>query len=685
MGELPNGVKYHETDYCRVLQNKFLKCHTTNFKENHNKYFLSSVKIKRNGNSPIYNINGVEQVQSTNSTPIQLFQDNYVLTRSPSATNSTVLYTKSYTNDVKNVGAIKGVSVSSADSKRISFKKNSEFLQEFKNNSTFKSRIVKNSGADARQNQEVNSFTAKTEIFQNTEEKKERSRNNINSLLDKQKQRKSKESKYFYEQKQSVDTVNVVNQTSKTTNNVNVAKVGKVGVVAVDTVSSALLSVTSQQDDLGSQSISKGINAVDTSTRLTHKIATRKTRNTAKATATKQAKKTVKKATKTKKVAKYGYKAVETTKNIGKAVASAVRHLVSAIATNPYVALVVFVIVFVLIAVILLASVCGGGILTSSYGGNGTDESMSVNDYVTISDYIQKSIAKRNLELLNLQDTYTGYLKYDYKYKIKNDDGTTTETSTYPVADISPILAYLSVNYQTYTLTDTLKKDIDNIVNDLYTFSTATEKYTSIVNHGSYKEENTGEKIIFTITHLNASTYFEKNNLIDEEKLTQYSAIKDYGDYTYKQMYNIFNDKDFKNYIIYPYGYSIKATYIFENGVERYDYELVEHKTTALSLKNKNDESETAEKLYSPINGKVSQIVSNDEFENVVTIYDSENKLTFVLYGNSDLKLNIKSGDTVTNGQLIGTRSSTIEIKTKVDNKDTNPLFIMETTRHTRS
>lgn len=95
-------------------------------------------------------------------------------------------------------------------------------------------------------------------------------------------------------------------------------------------------------------------------------------------------------------------------------------------------------------------------------------------------------------------------------------DGTLKHTSTYPVADCAPIMAYLAVNYQSYDLTDNIKNEIDNIVACLYTFDYKIDDYTFQEEHGSHTITYTGKKITFIVKYHNPENYF--NSIIPDEK-----------------------------------------------------------------------------------------------------------------------------------------------------------------------
>lgn len=471
-------------------------------------------------------------------------------------------------------------------------------------------------------------------------------------------------------------------------------KLGKKGVSAVD---NALVNpiVRAAGDDAGSQTVVKMIETSrdvykvgKTSTKYGYK--TTKTmykagQNTAKYSKkaaqtaykyTKQAVQTTVKAT-TKAVQTTAKVAVVTTKTVASVIAKAIAFIIA----NPLAFFIALIVLVVVMIILMFGSFMGGATEYASYEGAGNSATMTVNNYSAIYDYTNKAIAKRCLDLFNLQDTWTGFLEYHYKYKIEKDDGTYINSTTYPIADVAPIMAYLSVNYQSYTLTDDVKTEIDNIVNNLYTFDYQIESCTHTVDHGSGNVEYIyGQKVTFTITYHNAAKFFEENGYIASDKMAAYNAVKSYGDISYFRMYNLFKDKNWHEWISEQYGYSVDAEYNYNT--EKYEYEMIELDYCTLEYRNKDNE--TAPNLYSPINGKVTSIYETDDYDKVITIKDNQNNLEFTIMVEIGDTINImvNQGDTVSAGQQIANRNYRIFIQCKSNGNTISPMLLMEYFEH---
>lgn len=471
-------------------------------------------------------------------------------------------------------------------------------------------------------------------------------------------------------------------------------KLGKKGVSAVDNVLVNPM-VRVAGDDVGSQTVVKMIETSrdvykvgKTSAKYGYK--TTKTmykagRNTAKYS--KKAAQTAYKYTRqaVQTTVKATTKAAQTTAKVAvvtaKTVASVIAKAIAFIIANPLAFFIALIILVVVMIILMFGSFMGGATEYVSYEGAGNSATMTVNNYSAIYDYTNKAIAKRCLDLFNLQDTWTGFLEYHYKYKIEKDDGTYINSTTYPIADVAPIMAYLSVNYQSYTLTDDVKTEIDNIVHNLYTFDYQIESCTHTVDHGSGNIEYIyGQKVTYTITYHNAAKFFEENGYIASEKMAAYNAVKSYGDISYFRMYNLFGDKNWHEWISEQYGYSVVAKYNYNT--EKYEYEMIELDYCTLEYRNKDNE--TAPNLYSPINGKVTSITETDDYDKVITIKDSTNNLEFTIMVELEEYINmmVNQGDTVVAGQQIATRNYSIDIKCKSDGNKISPMLIMEYFQH---
>jgi cell wall-associated NlpC family hydrolase len=447
-------------------------------------------------------------------------------------------------------------------------------------------------------------------------------------------------------------------------------------------------------DDFGGQAITKSYQTAQytwNATKVTAKTAkaTAKTayktgkntikavKKTAEATA-KTAKTTAKAAKATAKAAQAAAKATAATV---KTTVAAIKATVALIASNP-VTLIIAIVLIVVMIIIALASSMGGFFQASSYGGAGGDQAtMSLNDYSNVYDYVNKAIAQKYLDLNNLQDSWTGFLSYNYKYSIEHSDGTIEETTDYPIVDVTPIMAYLHITHRTYSLTDSVKAEINNIINNLYTFDYQIEPYSYTVDHGGGNITTyTGEKVTFFVVYHDAATFFESSGYISSDRMAVYYAVKSYGDMSYFRLYNIFKDKNWHDWITAQYGYSIKATYNFHDS--RYDYEMIEHNYCQLSYKNKSNE--TAPNIYSPLNGRVTSIQTTSEYDYVVTLKDDANNIEFIIMADfaEHFTPRIRQGDTVTVGQLIATRDYYINIKCRANGADVSPMLLMEYYQH---
>ena len=474
-------------------------------------------------------------------------------------------------------------------------------------------------------------------------------------------------------------------------------KLGKKGVSAVSIGADALVSVVG--DDVGSQMIVQLVNSTRyavKATKITGKTlkATAKTTKGVVKTSAKAVKKTAK-ATKTaakvsakatKAAVKVSTKVAQAAVKVTQQVVAAVTKAIVALLSNP----IGLIIVGCVLLIVIIVFACGsffGAFSSSSYSGAGsTDYSSSssavstANNVSDVYDYVNKSIAERNLYLLNLQDSWTGFLKYDYEYQIEMSDGTLKHTSTYPVADCAPIMAYLAVNYQSYDLTDNIKNEIDNIVACLYTFDYKIDDYTFQEEHGSHTITYTGKKITFIVKYHNPENYF--NSIIPDEKKANYASILQYGDRSYFRLYNILRDDNWHEYVGEQYGYSVEATY--NSATYKYSYELKNN--SKLMLNYKKGDGTTTVFLYSPLTGKIKSIKTDDDYDYIITLVDDKNKLEFTIYAEFEDLFTLKNGLTVgsslKSGDCIASRRYPIYISCKSNGKTINPMLLMEYYQH---
>ena len=474
-------------------------------------------------------------------------------------------------------------------------------------------------------------------------------------------------------------------------------KLGKKGVSAVSIGADALVSVVG--DDVGSQMVVQLVNSTRyavKATKITGKTlkATAKTTKGVVKTSAKAVKKTAK-ATKTaakvsakatKAAVKVSTKVAQAAVKVTQQVVAAVTKAIVALLSNP----IGLIIVGCVLLIVIIVFACGsffGAFSSSSYSGAGsTDYSSSssavstANNVSDVYDYVNKSIAERNLYLLNLQDSWTGFLKYDYEYQIEMSDGTLKHTSTYPVADCAPIMAYLAVNYQSYDLTDNIKNEIDNIVACLYTFDYKIDDYTFQEEHGSHTITYTGKKITFIVKYHNPENYF--NSIIPDEKKANYASILQYGDRSYFRLYNILRDDNWHEYVGEQYGYSVEATY--NSATYKYSYELKNN--SKLMLNYKKGDGTTTVFLYSPLTGKIKSIKTDDDYDYIITLVDDKNKLEFTIYAEFEDLFTLKNGLTVgsslKSGDCIASRRYPIYISCKSNGKTINPMLLMEYYQH---
>ena len=492
---------------------------------------------------------------------------------------------------------------------------------------------------------------------------------------------KQARSRFF---KSTAKTSDSVAFTSRKAKSVTASKsLRKKGVSALKEVANPLVEVANNSDDLGAQAMIRAKDTAHYTVNFTKKTATT-TKNAVKATG-KTAKKT---AQTTKKAAQISYKAAQATAKATqaaarvvaettKAVAATTAKVVAAAASNPVGLIAILIGLLIILIVPLCGSLTMGATSASSYQGTGTKDDLSWNDYSATYDYCNKAIAEKNLELLNLQDTWTGFLEYNYKYKKINDDGSVTTYNSYPGADVAPIMAYLTVQYQSYSFDDTIRNMIDIIVSNLYTFDYDRAPCRKTDPDGTVI---TGEKITFTVTCHSASKYFEENHYLSQDKMSYYAAVRDYGDKSFFKLQNIFKTENWHNWVSEPYGYSISTTYNYRT--ERYDYKLITQDYTKLEYKNINNQ--TMSNLYAPFSGNVVSITEDDNYDYVIKLTDDSGQYDFIIMAEFAAHYNNKlsTGTHFSAGQLIATRDYPIFFKTKFSTHDENPMLLMEYYQH---
>lgn len=501
---------------------------------------------------------------------------------------------------------------------------------------------------------------------------------------------KSNKSRYFKVANKASDSVKSSKNPGRFVKSVSSSKKAFAkGVNAVDSVIINPL-VRMAGDDIGGQAAVKTVEVSRYSVQAAKTIAnTTKTavKTTGKAVryTAQTTKKTVNSA---QKAAKAASKAAQTTArataSAAKSVAAFVSKIIALIVANPVVALIVAAILLLLILIVMLCSSIMATGEVSSYGGTGNDEAtVSLNDYSAVYDYANKAIATRCRDLFNIHSTATGYLRYNYNYEIENEDGSISTTSDYPIADIAPIMAYLAVNHQNYTLTDSIKAEIDNLVANLYTYTWRVDPYSYTIDHGSGEIETiTGSQLTLIIRYHNSARYFEQNNILPQEKMAVYNSIKSYGDMSYFRMYNILKNENWHEWISSQYGYGLEGTLVHQQYADIIEYSLVQQDYISLSYKNSNNE--TIDKIYSPVNGKVTSIIEDENYDVILTIKDDENNLEFTVMSEfaSQFSPTVSVGSVVTAGQLIANNSYNLDFKCKANGADINPLLIMEYYQH---
>ncbi len=504
---------------------------------------------------------------------------------------------------------------------------------------------------------------------------------------------KSNKSRYFKVANKASDSVKSSKNPGRFVKSVSSSKKAFAkGINAVDSVIINPL-VRIAGDDIGGQAAVKTVEVARYSVQASKTVAnTTKTAVKTTGKAVRYTAQTTQKAVKSaQKAAKATSKAAQATArataSAAKSVAAFASKIIALIVANPVVSLIIAAILLLLILIVTLCSSFMATGKASSYGGTGNDENgeatVSINDYSAIYDYANKAIATRCQELFNIHSTATGYLRYNYNYEIENEDGSISTTSDYPIADIAPIMAYLAVNHQNYTLTENIKSEIDNLVANLYTYTWSVDPYSYTIDHGSGEIETiTGSQLTLIIRYHNSARYFEQNNILPQEKMAVYNSIKSYGDMSYFRMYNILKNENWHEWISSQYGYALEGTLVHQQYADVTEYSLVQQDYISLSYKNSNNE--TIDKIYSPVNGKVTSITEDENYDVILTIKDDENNLEFTVMSEfaSHFSPTVSVGSVVTAGQLIANNSYSLDFKCKANGADINPLLIMEYYQH---
>lgn len=507
---------------------------------------------------------------------------------------------------------------------------------------------------------------------------------------------KKDRSRYFHVANKTSDSVSVsdsgrfLKAVSRAPKRISGKAVRKVGAIGSEAISRALRS----SDDLGAQSIVKTVDVAKYGIK-SGKIAVKGTKATVRTTskAVRYSVRTTQKAFKSsEKLVKGSQKVARATIKTSKAARKAAQEayeatkaamarLVSFLVNNP----IGWIIIGFGVVLLIIFAICGTSISAtkiSSHSGTGSDsDENSLNQVYEVYDYVNESIATRCRDLFNRHEKDTGFLCYDYLFEIEDENGKITSTDQYPVADCTPIMSYLGSKYEHYSLTQNIKTEINNLVANLYTFTSKREPYSYTVDHGSGgKTTYTGEKITYTIRYHNAEKYIKSHNLIDSDRMSLFIAQMKYGNQASFKFGNILKDKDWHEWIGSQFGYTLIGRPQGEHDITKFSLK----KTDYLELKYKNSKGIAANKIYSPINGKVTSIEEDDTYFVILTIKDSNNNFEFQVRSewNGALKPTVSVGSTVKMGQQIATNSNSIHIVCTDGTTKVNPITIMENTPH---
>lgn len=552
------------------------------------------------------------------------------------------------------------------------------------------------------------SFLANDESFQtdtgeNSINAIKKSADHVVNKLDKL-SAKSGKSRYFRTAAKASDSVTFVSHADKLKNAVYKGQqIGKKGLVAVGKGLNPLVRTLNLSDDVGAQSIIKAVDITKVSgnaAKMSYKTTKQAVQATSKATrytvnhariglenAAKYSKQVISRSKKAAKVvSKTAQTVARATAETAEKASAAVSRFITFVISNPATIIIAVVALLLVIIIGLCSTIVGAG-KYSSYGGVGDNgDTLSLNEYSEVYDYINESIATRCRDLFNMHDTWTGYLKYEYNYEIENADGSITTTTNYPVADVAPIMAYLSVTYQSYTLNQSIKNEIDDIVNGLYTFTYVIAPYSYSVDHGSGGVTTyTGEQITYTIRYHDASKYMEDNNLIPEEEMSVYNAVKSYGDNAYFKMYNLLKNKNWHEWVSEQYGYTLVSNVSGIHDIRTYRLKRQGY----IEMNYLNSDNDTADKIYSPITGTVTEVVIDSvddsvDYTTLITIKDDDNNLEFQLMSDMSGKLNptVSVGDSINTGDLIANNTYHFKFSCIYNGSNINPMLIMDYYQH---
>lgn len=442
--------------------------------------------------------------------------------------------------------------------------------------------------------------------------------------------------------------------------------------------------ILNSSDDIGAQTVVRSIDTAVMTYRggkIAVKTSSKAIKYTAKATkkTVKTSVKLVKKSVKAvRTAAKAAHKAGQAAIQTAKMVAAAAKEVIAFLVSNPVGWIICAIVAVVLLVLLCFSGAVGGGVNGSSYGGTGgATEAVSYNQTNEVYDYINQSITKQCRDLFNLHSSWTGFLKYEYKFEKEDYDGNVTALDSVPTVDVAPIMAYLGTKYQSYKLDDTIKNEVDNIVAQLYTLTYVREPYSYSVDHGNGGTTTyTGEKITFTIRYHNTERFIEEHNLIPAEKLSAYANMKNYGEISYFRMHNVFKDKDWREWIGAQFGYTLSSQVSGIHDIQTFSMT----KTGYTEMKFLNAKGERADKIYSPIDGVVSSIEETDDYFIVLTLKDTTNNLEFQVMSEQENKLipTVNVGDSIKAGQLIANNTYDFHMVCIYNDTKTNPLLLME-------
>ncbi|GHU82592.1 hypothetical protein AGMMS50284_4710 [Clostridia bacterium] len=438
--------------------------------------------------------------------------------------------------------------------------------------------------------------------------------------------------------------------------------------------------VLNNGDDVGTKALvkstdyllttAKGGKAIYTTSKYTAKMTASGVKKTIKGSKS-AARATKKAATTTVRVAQ---KAAETA-------AKTAARVIQFIASNPMLALILLCVLLIILIIFfmffMISAVPAGG---ANFGGTAKDE-ISVNQYNDVYNYITQKEAEKNLDMMLLRNSWTGYKTYRYSYKQQLPNDTYNAVSEFPYVNPDEILAFLSVKYEKYQL-DRVKPEIDSLINALYSFDyrireeTETSEETLVDSDGNSSTITTttiSEHIIFTVTVLDCGKYLLDNNMIDTDKKTSYTTYSSFGSTNLTTLRSIYGETNWTKYIYCPYGY-----YLDESVDGDTTTWAVTWSNELILSKHHSDTSATfadISRLYAPLSGEL--LVSGDRFSIVNT--KAGEKITvigaFTIYGTT--------GTTVKAGALIAHNNSVlVRFIYEKDGNVINPYFSMQKESH---